>query len=100
REGFDVLLCADGTEALRRFHSERPDLVVLDIVMPNNLDGLTVCRRIREVSDAPIVMLSAQAVSEDDVVAGLMAGADDYLEKPIGLNEFAARIHALRRRAI
>ncbi|MCK6578015.1 MAG: response regulator transcription factor [Anaerolineae bacterium] len=100
REGFEVILCADGTEALRRFHAERPEMVVLDIVMPNNLDGLTVCRRIREVSDAPIIMLSAQAVSEDDVVAGLMAGADDYLEKPIGLNEFAARVHALRRRSI
>lgn len=100
REGFETILCADGSEALRRFQTERPELVVLDIVMPNNLDGLTVCRRIREVSDAPIIMLSAQAVSEEDVVAGLMAGADDYLEKPIGMNEFAARVHALRRRSV
>ncbi len=100
REGFETILCADGAEALRRFHADRPELVILDIVMPNNLDGLTVCRRIREVSDTPIIMLSAQAVSEDDIVAGLMAGADDYLEKPIGLNEFAARVHALRRRSI
>lgn len=100
REGFETILCADGAEALRRFQSERPEIVVLDIVMPNNLDGLTVCRRIREVSDIPIIMLSAQAVTEEDIVTGLMAGADDYLEKPIGLNEFAARIHAVRRRAL
>jgi len=99
REGFDVILCGDGAEALRQFHDGHPDLVILDIVMPN-MDGLTVCRRIREQSDIPIIMLSAQAITEDDIVAGLMAGADDYLEKPVGMNELAARVHALRRRSL
>jgi two-component system, OmpR family, KDP operon response regulator KdpE len=100
REGFEVILCADGVEALRRFQIDRPEMVILDIVMPNSVDGLVVCRRIRDVSETPIILLSAQAISEDDIVTGLMAGADDYLEKPVGMNELAARIHALRRRAI
>lgn len=99
REGFDVYLCQDGLEALRTFHQERPDLVVLDIVMPEGMDGLTVCRRIREVADTPIMMLSAQAITEDDIIDGLTAGADEYLIKPIRLNEFVARIQALMRRA-
>jgi two-component system, OmpR family, KDP operon response regulator KdpE len=99
REGFDVVLCADGLEGLRAFHAERPDVVVLDIVMPGGMDGLTVCRRIREVADTPVMMLSAQAVTEEDVVQGLTAGADEYLIKPVRLNEFVARIQALLRRA-
>lgn len=99
REGYEVVLCADGPEALRTFHSARPDLVILDIVMPNGMDGLTVCRRIREVADTPVVMLSAQAITENDVVEGLNAGADEYLIKPVRLNEFAARVKAILRRA-
>ncbi len=99
REGFDVVLCADGLEGLRAFHAERPDLVVLDIIMPGGMDGLTVCRRIREVADTPVMMLSAQAVTEEDVIQGLTAGADEYLIKPVRLNEFVARIQALLRRA-
>jgi DNA-binding response OmpR family regulator len=99
REGFDTILCRDGLEGLRAFHSERPDLVILDIVMPEGMDGLTVCRRIREVADTPVMMLSAQAVTEDDIIEGLMAGADEYLIKPVRLNEFIARVQALLRRA-
>lgn len=99
REGFEVILCADGNEGWRAFHGERPDLVVLDIVMPGGMDGLTVCRRIREVADTPVMMLSAQAVTEDDVIEGLNAGADEYLIKPVRLNEFVARVQALLRRA-
>jgi DNA-binding response OmpR family regulator len=99
RDGFEVALSADGLQGLRAFHAERPDLVVLDIVMPGGMDGLTVCRRIREVADTPVMMLSAQAVTEDDVVEGLNAGADEYLIKPVRLNEFVARVQALLRRA-
>lgn len=99
REDFEVVLAEDGTEALRAFHTERPDLVVLDIVMAGGMDGLTVCKRIRELADTPIMMLSAQAITEKDVVQGLNAGADEYLIKPIRLNEFVARVRALLRRA-
>lgn len=99
REGFEVVLSGDGLEGLRAFHAERPDLVVLDIVMPGGMDGMTVCRRIREVAGTPVMMLSAQAITEDDVIEGLNAGADEYLIKPIRLNEFAARVNALLRRS-
>jgi len=99
RENFDVVLAEDGTAALRSFHSERPDLVILDIVMAGGMDGFTVCRRIRELADTPIMMLSANAVTEEDVIEGLNAGADEYLIKPIRLNEFVARVNALLRRS-
>jgi two-component system, OmpR family, KDP operon response regulator KdpE len=99
REGFEVVLCGDGLEGLRAFHAEHPDVVILDIVMPGGMDGLTVCRRIREVTDTPVMMLSAQAVTEDDVIEGLNAGADEYLTKPVRLNEFVARVNALLRRS-
>jgi two-component system, OmpR family, KDP operon response regulator KdpE len=99
REGFEVVLCGDGLEGLRAFHAERPDVVILDIVMPGGMDGLTVCRRIREVTDTPVMMLSAQAVTEEDVIEGLNAGADEYLTKPVRLNEFVARVNALLRRS-
>jgi len=99
REGFDVVLCADGHAALNSFSSERPDLIILDIIMPEGVDGLTVCRRIRNVADTPIMMLSAQAITEEDIIEGLNAGADEYLIKPVRLNEFTARVNALLRRA-
>ncbi len=98
RDGFNVSLAANGIEGLRLFHTERPDLVVLDIVMPE-MNGLTVCQRIREVAETPIMMLSANAITEEDVIEGLTAGADEYLVKPIRLNEFVARIQALLRRS-
>jgi two-component system KDP operon response regulator KdpE len=99
RDNFDVILCSDGLEGLRAFHSERPDLVILDIIMPGEMDGLTVCRRIREVADTPVMMLSAQAITEDYIVQGLNAGADEYLIKPVRLNEFVARVRAILRRS-
>lgn len=99
REGFDVFTASDGLDALRTFHIEHPDLVVLDIIMPGGMDGLTTCRRIREIADTPVMMLSAQAITEEDIVEGLNAGADEYLTKPVRLNEFNARIRALLRRS-
>ena len=99
RDDFDVILCRDGLEGLRAFHAERPDLVVLYIVMPEGMYWLTVCRRIREVADTPVMMLSAQAITEEDIIEGLNAGADEYLIKPVRLNEFVARVQALLRRA-
>jgi DNA-binding response OmpR family regulator len=99
REMFEIVLASDGIEALKQFHTERPDLVILDIVMPGGLDGLTTCRRIREIAETPIMMLSAQAITEDDIIEGLNAGADEYLIKPVRLNEFVARVRALLRRA-
>ena len=99
RDGYEVILCENGLEALRAFHQSRPDLVILDIVMPDGMDGLTVCRRIREIADTPVMMLSAQAISEEDIVEGLTAGADEYLIKPVRLNEFVARVRALLRRS-
>lgn len=99
RERFEVVLAGDGAEGLRYFHTERPDLVILDIIMAGGMDGLTVCRRIRELADTPVMMLSAQAITEDDIIQGLDAGADEYLIKPIRLNEFVARVKALLRRA-
>ncbi len=99
KEDFEVVLRADGLEGLKAFHSEHPDMVILDIVMPGEMDGLTTCRRIREVSDTPIVMLSANAITEEDVIDGLNAGADEYLIKPVRMNEFVARVNAILRRA-
>ncbi len=99
REGYDVIVCQNGLDAVRAFHTERPDIVILDIIMPEGMDGLTVCRRIREVADTPIMMLSAQAITEEDIIEGLKAGADEYLAKPVRLNEFVARVSALLRRA-
>ena len=98
REDMGIVLAANGLEGLRLFHAEHPDLVVLDIVMPE-MDGLTVVRRIREVAETPIMVLSAKAITEEDIVEGLAAGADEYLVKPIRLNEFVARVRALLRRS-
>lgn len=98
-EDFEVVASGDGLEGLRSFHSFKPDLVILDIVMPGNMDGLTLCRRIREVADTPVMMLSAQAITEENIIEGLQAGADEYLIKPVRAGEFMARIRALLRRS-
>ena len=100
-EGFDVELAGDGAEALQRLESdgdEHPDLVVLDVLMPN-VDGLEVCRRLRRTgSRVPVLMLTARDEVRDRV-AGLDAGADDYVVKPFALEELLARVRALLRRS-
>jgi two-component system, OmpR family, response regulator MprA len=97
-EGHEVELAADGREALATIARSAPDLVVLDVLMPE-LDGLEVSRRLRAVGDrTPILMLTARAEVEDRV-AGLDAGADDYLGKPFALDELLARVRALLRRS-
>jgi DNA-binding response OmpR family regulator len=96
RSGFDVATAADGREGLRVFHTERPDLVVLDVGLPQ-MDGWTVLERIRELSKVPVLMLTAHG-READKVRGLRGGADDYLTKPFGNAEFVARLQALLRR--
>jgi two-component system, OmpR family, response regulator MtrA len=95
--GYEVVEAADGRLALDRFASERPDAVVLDIMLPV-LDGLAVCRTIRLESVVPIIMLTART-DAFDVVAGLEAGADDYVRKPFELPELVARLRVALRRA-
>jgi DNA-binding response OmpR family regulator len=96
-EGFRVVQAADGRDALARFRSDRPDLVLLDLMLPE-LSGVEVCRIIRAESSVPIVMLTAKD-SELDKVVGLELGADDYVTKPFSLRELTARIRALFRRS-
>jgi DNA-binding response OmpR family regulator len=96
RHGFDVHTAADGREGLRAFHSARPDLVILDIGLPG-MDGWTVLERIRDLSDVPVLILTAHG-QEADKVRGLNSGADDYLTKPFGNAELTARVQALLRR--
>ncbi len=95
-DGYRVVQAANGMECLALVQSERPDLVILDVVMPE-MDGLETCRTIRTFSQVPVLMLTAKMQSED-VVTGLNYGADDYLIKPFNLNELMARIRALLRR--
>jgi two-component system response regulator MprA len=97
-EGFDVAVAGDGREAVRSQAVAPADAVVLDVLMPG-LDGLEVCRRMRDTGDhTPVLMLTARD-GVDDRVAGLEAGADDYLPKPFALEELLARIRALLRRS-
>lgn len=96
QEGHEVRTAADGEEALASAHDFAPDMVVLDLGLPK-LDGVEVCRRLREESDVPILILTARA-DTDDRVRGLDAGADDYLVKPFERAELLARLRALMRR--
>jgi DNA-binding response OmpR family regulator len=96
REGFHVRTAHDGPTAVAAAHDFEPSLVVLDLMLPG-FDGMEVCRRIRSFSDAYILMLSARG-DESDKVAGLAAGADDYVVKPFGPRELVARVKALLRR--
>lgn len=97
-DGYDTVLAYDGEEALRTLEGEEPvHLVVLDVMMPK-LDGLAVCRRIREERHLPILMVSAKAEDMDKIL-GLMTGADDYLVKPFNPLELSARVKSLLRRA-
>ena len=96
-DGFRVASAADGRLALERFRAERPDLVLLDLMLPE-VSGIDVCRIIRAESPVPIIMLTARG-SEVDKVVGLELGADDYVTKPFSLRELSARIRAVFRRA-
>ncbi len=94
--GYQVQLARDGVEGLRHAYAWQPDLVVLDIMMPD-MDGWTVCERLRELSDVPIIFVTAIG-KEADIVRGLEMGADDYLVKPFSPRELLARIEAVLRR--
>jgi DNA-binding response OmpR family regulator len=96
-EGWEVSEAATGEDALQHFQNQPSDVVLIDIMLPG-IDGFEVCRSIRRSSDVPIVMVTARADTHD-VVAGLEAGADDYLTKPFAPKELSARIRALLRRA-
>ncbi|KAE8762192.1 MtrAB system response regulator MtrA [Georgenia thermotolerans] len=95
-EGFQPIYCADGAQAPEIFRAENPDLILLDLMLPG-MDGIEVCRTIRAESDIPIVMLTAKSDTLD-VVAGLEAGADDYIAKPFKPKELVARVRARLRR--
>src|SRR5919204_4790584 len=97
REGYHVESVRDGGDAFRRFEQVKPDLVVLDVMLPG-VDGLTICKEIRKQSQVPIIMLTARDEVTDKVV-GLEVGADDYLTKPFHPQELVARAKALVRRA-
>ena len=97
KSGFTVLTSGDGQQALTITRQERPDLIVLDLMLPG-LDGLDVCRAIRRESDVPIIMLTARAEEADQLI-GLELGADDYITKPFSPRALVARVRALLRRA-
>jgi len=97
QHGYEVHTAASGLEGLQMAYDLHPDLVVLDIMMPG-MDGWVVCNRLRDVSDVPIIMLTAKD-GERNIVEGLESGADDYVVKPFSMSELLARIRALLRRA-
>ncbi|KKM09511.1 hypothetical protein SY88_18030 [Clostridiales bacterium PH28_bin88] len=96
KEGFEVIPAADGEEALNRFRQEKPDVVILDLMLPK-VDGFEVCRLIREESSIPIIILSARG-DELDRILGFRMGGDDYLTKPFSPSELALRVQAMLRR--
>ncbi len=98
QEGYEVLKASNGQEGLRLLYAHKPDIVLLDVVMPG-LDGWQTCSRIRDISDTPIILLTGKQRAEDDIVRGLDYGADDYLLKPAGNRELVARVRAILRRA-
>ena len=96
--GYKVLQANNGQESLRIVFEEKPDLVLLDVMMPG-IDGWQTCSCLREITDIPIIMLTGKRNSEDDVVRGLECGADEYLSKPVGNRELLARVRSALRRA-
>jgi len=94
---FDVIAAYDGREAISQFEAHKPDLIILDWMLPE-LDGLSVAERVRKVSPVPIIMLTAR-VEEEDRIAGLETGADDYVIKPFSARELEARVRAVLRRS-
>lgn len=97
-QGFKVTIAEDGLAGLRKFKEISPDLLVLDVSLPN-MDGLTLCQKVREFSDVPILMMTANTVTESDIAHGLNIGADEFMLKPLPNIEFHARVRALLRRA-
>jgi two-component system KDP operon response regulator KdpE len=98
QKGYEMLSANSGGEGLRLLFAHKPDMVLLDVVMPG-MDGWQTCSRIRDISDIPIIMLTAHEKTEDDTVRGLDYGADDYVIKPVGSKELVARVRAVMRRA-
>jgi two-component system response regulator RegX3 len=98
REGFDVVVATDGAQALEVFDATRPDLILLDLMLPK-LSGIDVCRRLRERSEVPIIVVSAKS-EEIDTVLLLEMGADDFVTKPYRLRELVARMRAVQRRRV
>ena len=96
REGFRVVVATDGADALARFDSVQPDVVLLDVMLPK-ISGLDVCRQLRKKSQVPIIKVTAKG-AEIDTVVGLEVGADDYVTKPYRMRELVARMHAVMRR--
>ncbi len=96
--GYEVMTATTGLDGLRLFHETRPDLVVLDVALPG-MNGMTVCQRIRELSNVPILIMTAHAITEEEMAEGLNLGADEYMIKPLRNLEFHARVNALLRRA-
>ena len=96
-DGYEVITGSDGVEAVEAVQTQHPDLVILDLMMPR-MDGLEACRRIREFSDIPIIMLTAKA-DDMDKLMGFEHGCDDYLTKPFNILELKARVRALLRRS-
>lgn len=97
RQGLEVFKAAGGREGLRLLFNEKPDIVLLDVAMPE-MDGWQTCQRIREISDVPIILLTGKQKAEEDIVRGLDYGADEYLFKPVGNRELVARVRAILRR--
>ena len=96
KEGFEVRIANDGRKALEIFEEQNPDLIMLDIMLPE-LDGWQVCREIREISSKPVIMVTAKS-TELDMIKGLEDGADDYIKKPFSVMELITRVKALLRR--
>lgn len=96
KEGYEVIKAADGEEAMQRFYMEKPDLVVLDLMLPKK-DGYEVCQAVRRAGDTPIIILSARG-EEMDKIIGFRMGVDDYVTKPFSTSELALRIKAVLRR--
>jgi two-component system response regulator RegX3 len=98
REGFDVVVATDGAQAIEEFEASRPDLILLDLMLPK-VSGIDVCRALRERSEVPIIVVSAKS-EEIDTVLLLEMGADDYVTKPYRLRELVARMRAVQRRRV
>jgi two-component system, OmpR family, KDP operon response regulator KdpE len=96
---YDIILAENGPRGVQLFQDNKPDLVLLDLSLPGGMDGMTVCQRIREISDVPILMMTAKEVTEHQIAEGLNLGADEFMRKPLPTIEFQARIRALLRRS-